>query len=47
VPAVGQGRMWKWRERIFAAMVRNSADPADYFKLPTNRVAELGAQIEI
>ena len=47
VPAVGQGRMSRWRERIFAAMVRNSADPADYFKLPTNRVAELGAQIEI
>jgi KUP system potassium uptake protein len=43
----GQGRMSKWRERIFAAMVRNAADPADYFKLPPNRVAELGAQIEI
>jgi len=47
VPGVGHGRMSNWRERIFAAMVRNAADPADYFKLPTNRVAELGAQIEI
>jgi KUP system potassium uptake protein len=36
-----------WRERLFAAMVRNAADPADYFRLPSNRVAELGAQIEI
>jgi KUP system potassium uptake protein len=47
VPGVGPGRMASWRERMFAAMVRNAADPADYFKLPTNRVAELGAQIEI
>jgi KUP system potassium uptake protein len=47
VPGVGQRGMAGWRERIFAAMVRNAADPADYFKLPTNRVAELGAQIEI
>jgi KUP system potassium uptake protein len=47
VPGGGQGRMSGWRERLFAAMVRNAADPADYFKLPTNRVAELGAQIEI
>jgi KUP system potassium uptake protein len=47
VPGGGQGRMAGWRERLFAAMVRNAADPADYFKLPTNRVAELGAQIEI
>jgi KUP system potassium uptake protein len=47
VPGVGRGRMTNWRERLFAAMVRNAADPADFFKLPTNRVAELGAQIEI
>jgi KUP system potassium uptake protein len=47
VPGGGHGRMVGWRERLFAAMVRNAADPADYFKLPTNRVAELGAQIEI
>jgi len=47
VPAGGAGRMSGWRERLFAAMARNAADPADYYKLPTNRVAELGAQIEI
>ena len=47
IPGAGHGRMASWRERLFAAMVRNAADPADYYKLPTNRVAELGAQIEI
>ncbi len=45
--ASGPERMANWRERLFAAMVRNAADSADYFKLPTNRVAELGAQIEL
>jgi KUP system potassium uptake protein len=47
VPGAKPGRMASWRERLFAAMVRNAADPADYYRLPTNRVAELGAQIEI
>jgi KUP system potassium uptake protein len=47
VPGARHGPMASWRERFFAAMVRNAADPADYFNLPTNRVAELGAQIEI
>ncbi len=36
-----------WRERIFAWMVRNSATAMDFFKLPTNRVVELGSQVEI
>jgi len=36
-----------WREKIFAWMLRNSASAMDFFKLPTNRVVELGSQIEI
>jgi KUP system potassium uptake protein len=47
VPGGGHARMASWRERLFATMVRNAADPADYFKLPTNRVVELGTQIEL
>jgi KUP system potassium uptake protein len=39
--------MAPWRKRIFAAMVRNAGNAADYFSLPTNRVIELGAQVEI
>jgi hypothetical protein len=30
-----------------AAMARNARDAADYFKLPSNRVIELGTQVEI
>jgi KUP system potassium uptake protein len=39
--------MAMWRERVFAWMVRNSATAMDFFKLPTNRVVELGSQVEI
>ena len=36
-----------WREKIFASMMRNAATPMDFFKLPSNRVVELGSQVEI
>ncbi len=36
-----------WREKLFAWMSRNAASAMDFFKLPTNRVVELGTQIEI
>ena len=36
-----------WRERMFAAMARNASSVTDFFNIPTNRVIELGSQIEI
>ncbi len=36
-----------WREHLFAAMVRNTETPMTFFKLPVNRVVELGSQVEI
>jgi len=36
-----------WREKLFAWMVRNSESATAFFKLPTNRVVELGSQLEI
>jgi KUP system potassium uptake protein len=39
--------MLLWRERLFAAMVRNAQSPMTYFKLPVNKVVELGSQVEI
>ena len=41
------GGMALWRERMFAAMARNASSVTDYFNIPTNRVIELGTQIEI
>ena len=42
----GDGMM-PWREHLFATMSRNARDAADYFRIPTNRVIELGTQVEI
>jgi KUP system potassium uptake protein len=41
------GGMAIWRERLFAAMSRNASSVVDYFDIPTNRVIELGTQIEM
>ena len=41
------GGMALWRERLFAAIARNASSAVDYFNLPTNRVIELGTQVEI
>jgi KUP system potassium uptake protein len=36
-----------WREKLFAWMVSNAESAMQFFKLPTNRVIELGSQVEI
>ncbi|QIL02548.1 potassium transporter Kup [Sphingomonas sinipercae] len=36
-----------WREKLFAWMLRNAEGAMEFFKLPTNRVVELGSQVEI
>ena len=36
-----------WREKLFSWMSRNAANAMDFFRLPTNRVVELGSQLEI
>jgi KUP system potassium uptake protein len=41
------GGMMPWREHVFVTMSRNARDAADYFHIPTNRVIELGTQVEI
>jgi KUP system potassium uptake protein len=39
--------MWLWREKLFAWMSRNARPASSYFKLPPNRVVELGMQVEL
>jgi len=46
VPTTGLG-MAPWRESLFAAMYRNAREAADYFRVPANRVIELGTKLEI
>jgi KUP system potassium uptake protein len=36
-----------WREKLFSWMLRNAQSAMEFFKLPTNRVIELGSQLEI
>ena len=44
IPKLGS-EMAYWREKLFIAMFRNAGSAAAYFKLPPNRVVELGTQI--
>ncbi len=43
---VHHGDMAPWRKQIFMFLSKNSLDASSFFKLPPNRVVELGAQIE-
>ena len=36
-----------WREKLFALMLKSSESAMEFFKLPTNRVVELGSQLRI
>ena len=36
-----------WREKLFFWMLRNAESPMEFFRLPSNRVVELGSQVEI
>jgi len=36
-----------WREKLFAWMLKNSESAMEFFRLPINRVIELGSQVQI
>ena len=36
-----------WRDKLFALMHRNAASATGFFRIPANRLVELGAQVEI
>jgi KUP system potassium uptake protein len=46
IPKVGPG-MALWREKLFAIMSRNASSATSFFKIPANRVVELGTRIEL
>ena len=45
--AASKSRMPLWRERIFFWLWRNASSAAMFFRIPPNRVIELGSQVEI
>jgi len=42
----GPAPMMRWRKRLFAFMARNASSAADFFRIPPDRVVELGARVE-
>jgi KUP system potassium uptake protein len=38
---------WRWRDKLFILMSNNTLDATEFFRIPHNRVVELGGQIEI
>jgi KUP system potassium uptake protein len=36
-----------WRERLFSLLSRNATRPTDFFRIPPNRVIELGMQVQL
>ncbi|MBI5923778.1 MAG: potassium transporter Kup [Betaproteobacteria bacterium] len=43
----GMPVMVRWRQKLFTWMFRNAETATTFFKIPTNRVVELGTQIEL
>ena len=45
--STGMPGMAPWREHLFITMARNAESAMSFFRIPTNRVIELGSQVEI
>ena len=39
--------LWRWRDRLFILLTNLALDATEFFRIPPNRVVELGGQIEI
>ena len=46
IPTV-KGGMALWREKLFVSMSKNATKASEFFQVPTNRVVELGTQVEL
>ncbi len=46
-PQSSRTRFWRWRDRLFILLNNLSLDATEFFRIPPNRVVELGGQIEI
>jgi KUP system potassium uptake protein len=39
--------MARWRERLYSSLARIATRPTEFFRIPPDRVIELGAEVEI
>ena len=44
IPKVGSGMAF-WREKLFIFLFRNASSATSFYKIPSNRVVELGTQV--
>lgn len=42
-----RGGMMAWRKRLYAFLFNNAVSPTDFFRLPPDRVVEIGAKTEL
>jgi KUP system potassium uptake protein len=47
VVAAKKPALWRWRRAVFSFMARNSTRSTKFFKIPANRVVEMGMQVEL
>ena len=47
VPSLYRESMPRWRKSVFSFLSRNACDASKFFCIPTNRVIEIGIQIEL
>src|SRR6266581_9173319 len=46
-PRARRTALWRWRDRLFILLTNLALDATEFFRIPPNRVVELGGQIEI
>ena len=47
IPRLSRRLFSDWRARLFAFMSKNATSATDFFRIPNNRVVELGTQLVI
>jgi KUP system potassium uptake protein len=45
--AGAQSGMPGWQDKLFIFLMKNAANPTEFFKIPPGRVVELGAQLTV
>jgi KUP system potassium uptake protein len=47
VVASADSGMPLWQDKLFIALMKNGANPTEFFKIPPGRVVELGTQVSV
>ena len=47
VKSTARPGMARWRERLYAGLARIATRPTEFFRIPADRVIEIGAEVEI